>query len=91
MTEQNTDVMRITEIEAAMCQPDFWSDPQKAQELIAELNDLKAVAEGGTPYDKCRAVVSIYAGAGGDDAEDFAGMLFRMGCGKCGRVKSDTY
>lgn len=69
---------RVAEIEAAMCEPDFWNDPQKAQELIAEMNELKAVAEGGTPYDNCRAAVSIYAGAGGDDAEDFAGMLFRM-------------
>jgi protein subunit release factor A len=65
---------RIKSIEAAMCEPNFWDDPQKAQELIAELADLKAVAEGGTPYDKSRAVVSIYAGAGGDDAEDFTGM-----------------
>jgi len=74
----NRTQMRIKEIEAAMCQPDFWHNPDQAQRLIAELQDLKAVAEGGTPYDTCRAVVSIYAGAGGDDAEDFAGMLFRM-------------
>jgi peptide chain release factor 2 len=69
---------RIAEIEAAMYAPDFWNDPQKAQELIQELADLKAIAEGGTPYDNSRAVVSIYAGAGGDDSEDFAAMLFRM-------------
>ncbi len=69
---------RIADIEASMCLPDFWKDPKRAQELIAELQDLKTVAEGGTPYDKCRAIVAIYAGAGGDDAEDFAGMLFRM-------------
>lgn len=61
-----------------MCQSDFWNDSEKAQELIAELQDLKAMEEGGTPYDKYRAVVSIYAGAGGDDAEDFAGILFHM-------------
>jgi len=78
MDDASNTTMRIAEIEAAMCQPDFWNDPQKAQELIAELGDLKAVAEGGTPFDRCLAVVSIYAGAGGDDAEDFAGMLFRM-------------
>ena len=77
--------MRIQEIESAMCQPDFWNDPQKAQELIAELADCKAVAEGGTPYDKSKAVVAIYAGAGGDDAEDFAGMLFRMYLKLCER------
>jgi peptide chain release factor 2 len=70
--------MRIREIEAAMCQPDFWSDPEEARSLIAELQELKVMAEGGTPYDSSRAVVAIYAGAGGDDAEDFVDMLFRM-------------
>ncbi len=70
--------MRIKEIEAAMLQPDFWNNPQEAQDMIAELQDLKTIAAGGTPYDNSKAVVSIYAGAGGDDAEDFAGMLFRM-------------
>jgi len=69
---------RIKEIEYLMCQPDFWNDSEKAQALIQELQDLKTEEEGGTPYDKCHAVVSIYAGAGGDDAEDFAGMLFTM-------------
>ncbi len=61
-----------------MYEPNFWKDSQKAQELIQELSDLKAVSEGGSPYDSSKGVVSIYAGAGGDDAEDFAGMLFRM-------------
>jgi len=79
MGEQpNPNEIRIREIEAAMCQPDFWNDPKKAQELIAELQNLKVVAEGGSPYDAYKAIVSIYAGAGGDDAEDFAGMLFHM-------------
>jgi peptide chain release factor 2 len=69
---------RIKQIEYLMCQPDFWSDPDKAQGLIQELQDLKTTEEGGSPYDKNRAVISIVAGAGGDDAEDFAGILFRM-------------
>jgi len=29
-------------------------------------------------YDKQSAIISIYAGAGGDDAEDWAGMLYEM-------------
>lgn len=81
MADTDTDndrAMRIKEIETAMCQPDFWNSPQEAQALIAELQELQTIAEGGSVYDKLRAVVSIYAGAGGDDAEDFAGMLFRM-------------
>jgi protein subunit release factor A len=68
--------MRIKEIEAAMQAADFWSNPSEAQAMIKELQDLKAEAEGGSKYDAGNAVLSIVAGAGGDDAEDFAQMLF---------------
>ncbi|MDO8523702.1 MAG: PCRF domain-containing protein [bacterium] len=70
--------MRIAEIEAAMGQPDFWNDVEGAQKMIREMKELQAVAEGSTQYNKGPAIVSILAGAGGDDAEDFAAMLFRM-------------
>jgi peptide chain release factor 2 len=69
---------RIAEIETLMYQPDFWAQPEKAQALIRELQELKLVKEGGGKYDRGGVVVSIYAGAGGDDAEDFAAMLFSM-------------
>lgn len=69
---------RIGEIEAAMNQPDFWKEPQKAQELIKELQELKDRAEGKEKYDRNDAVFTIVAGAGGDDAEDFARMLTEM-------------
>lgn len=69
---------RIQEIETAMARPDFWTDSAKAQALIKEMKELAALAEGGSKYDAGSAVVSILAGAGGDDAEDFAGILFRM-------------
>ena len=69
---------RIKEIEAAMAQPDFWSDKDKAQTLIQELNELKAEAQGGSKYDSGDAIMSILSGAGGDDAEDFSAMLHRM-------------
>lgn len=58
--------------------PDFWGFPDKAQAMIRELHDLKAEAEGGSKYDNGNAVLSIVAGAGGDDAEDFAHMLLEM-------------
>lgn len=70
--------IRIKEIEAAMAQPDFWSDKQGAQELIKELQNLKNAQEGEGKYDKSNAIVTFLAGAGGDDAEDFAYMLFQM-------------
>ena len=76
--EKEKIVERIKEIEAAMQQPDFWSDKNDAQALIKELHDLKTEAEGGNMYDRGGAILSLVAGAGGDDAEDFARMLFEM-------------
>lgn len=47
-------------------------------ELKRELRDLEARAFFSGPYDKGDAVLSIFAGAGGQDAGDWAGMLFEM-------------
>ncbi len=69
---------RIAEIETAMLLPDFWNNPQEAQGMIKELQELKDEAEGKGKYDKNDAVLTIVAGAGGDDAEDFARMLVEM-------------
>ena len=69
---------RITEIETAMTAQDFWNDPQKAQGMIKELQELKEAAAGKEKYDRNDAVITIVAGAGGDDAEDFARMLATM-------------
>lgn len=70
--------IRIQEIETAMMQSDFWNDSKKAQELIRELQELKDSADGKGKYDRLGAVFTIVAGAGGDDAEDFARMLVEM-------------
>jgi peptide chain release factor 2 len=69
---------RISEIESAMVRPDFWNDPQKAQAMYKELEDLKNQKEGKGKFDTENAIVTIVAGAGGDDAEDFARMLVEM-------------
>lgn len=58
--------------------PDFWSDKNKAQELLRELSDLKREKEGLGKYDRGNAILSIISGAGGDDAEDFSKMLLEM-------------
>jgi peptide chain release factor 2 len=71
-------VKRIEEIETAMANADFWSDKVKAQAMIRELGELKDSLLGFGKYDKGNAVITIFAGAGGDDAEDFASMLLRM-------------
>ncbi len=70
--------VRIAEIEAAMLEPTFWNDSQKAQAMIKELQELKDAAEGKGKYDRADAVFTVVAGAGGDDAEDFARMLVEM-------------
>lgn len=68
---------RLKEIEAMMASPEFWADPAAAQAIVREYQALK---EGGSgdPLDAGDATLTILAGAGGDDAEDFAGMLRRM-------------
>lgn len=77
-SKDNLNAQRIAEIETAMLQPDFWQDKDKAQALVRELQELKATADGGGPYDAGGAIVTIFSGAGGDDAEDFSHMLFEM-------------
>ncbi len=80
----DTTEARITEIEAAMAAPDFWADKDAAQAILREYQSLK---EGGTGdvHDGGGATLGILAGAGGDDAEDFAAMLRRMYEGYAGK------
>ncbi len=77
MSEQ-TPQERIATIEATMLEPTFWNDPQQAQAMIKELQKLRDTAEGKGKFDRNDAVFTIVAGAGGDDAEDFARMLVEM-------------
>ncbi|MSU55289.1 MAG: PCRF domain-containing protein [Candidatus Taylorbacteria bacterium] len=78
MDEKQKRQNRIKELEEAMNAPDFWADKNRAQAAIKELQELKIEAKGGSPYDAGDAVMTIFSGAGGDDAEDFSAMLFSM-------------
>ncbi len=69
---------RIKEIEDAMVRSDFWNNPKEAQAMFKELETLKAEKDGKGKYDRNNAIVTVVAGAGGDDAEDFARMLVEM-------------
>jgi peptide chain release factor 2 len=69
---------KIEELEASMSDADFWSDKDKAQSQIRELQDLKDELAGVGKYDKGDAVVTIFSGAGGTDAEDFSRILLEM-------------
>ncbi|MDO8536780.1 MAG: PCRF domain-containing protein [bacterium] len=68
---------RITEIETLMASGDFWLDKNKAQEILREYNTLKEGGDGEN-FDGGDAIMTIFSGAGGDDAEDFTGMLLEM-------------
>ncbi len=81
---------KITELEAQMYAPDFWNDKNNAQVILKEIEDLKNKLEGGGKYDKGNAVLSIFTGAGGDDAEDFSRMLYDMYLKFCERKNFST-
>lgn len=51
---------------------------QQLAESEAEFNKLKDDLKFNGPYDDHDAILSIYAGAGGTDAQDWTQMLFRM-------------
>jgi len=69
---------KIKELEEGMTSPDFWADKERAQAVIKEIQKLKDELEGGGEYDGGDALMTIFSGAGGDDAEDFSAMLLRM-------------
>ena len=81
---------RIVELEAQMYAPDFWNDKNNAQTVLKEIEDLKIKLEGGGKYDKGNAILSIFTGAGGDDAEDFSRMLYEMYLKFCERKNFST-
>ncbi len=63
----------------------YLGDASLAEDLHAQLAELehlfeslKAELKFTGPYDEHAAIVSIYAGAGGTDAQDWAQMLLRM-------------
>lgn len=76
--ESNDIREKITALELEMQQGNFWEDKNRAQLKIKELQDLKDALEGASKYDRGSAIMTIFSGAGGDDAEDFSAMLLRM-------------
>ncbi len=69
---------KIENIEIEMSSSDFWADKEKAQRTLKEHQALKDELEGVGKYDKGSAAMTIFSGAGGDDAEDFSRILVEM-------------
>jgi len=69
---------KIHEYEQLMLDPFFWNNKDQAQHTIAEIARMKDELSGDTKYNKGNAIINLFAGAGGDDAEDFTRILFEM-------------
>jgi len=69
---------KIKELEEQMSAIDFWNNKEKATAVIKELNKLRADEQEVGKYDSSNAIITIFSGAGGDDAEDFSAILFSM-------------
>ncbi len=69
---------RIEALEKEMQQSNFWTDKERAREKIKELAELKGQLAGEGKYDKGDAIITVFSGAGGDDAEDWSRILVEM-------------
>lgn len=77
---------KLQDLQKKMAKPEFWQDKEKAQKFVKEYNELKKQIEiqKSRPeffkgdYDRNNAILTISAGTGGVEAQDWANMLFRM-------------
>jgi len=69
---------KIEELEATMASAEFWADKDRAQRTLREHEVLKNELAGVGKYDAGGAVMTIFSGAGGDDAEDFSRIILAM-------------
>lgn len=69
---------QLHDLEQQMYQADFWNDKDRAQQVLRDIEEIKSKIAGAGKYDRGDCVLSIFTGAGGDDAEDFSRMLYEM-------------
>jgi peptide chain release factor 2 len=80
----------LEKLENEMVSPNFWEDKNKAQAILRRIQELKAEIAGVGKYDQGDAVMTIFSGAGGDDAEDFSAMLLNMYLKYCSKNNLET-
>ncbi|MEQ1561717.1 MAG: PCRF domain-containing protein [Nitrospira sp.] len=79
MEDKNKDLKKELEtLEQEMNSVDFWSNKENAQTVLKRIQGLKTEIAGVGKYDSGDAVMTIFSGAGGDDAEDFSSILLDM-------------
>ena len=76
--ELNDLIKKFDEIEHGLTQIGTQMNTDKIREIGKKIRQLEIEHLFTGKYDKQSAILSIYAGAGGQDAEDWAGMLFEM-------------
>ena len=91
MLESNRIKNEIEELEVKMSQDDFWLDVEKAKEEIKKYEDLKSKLRAEEEILKGGAIINIFTGAGGDDAEDWTRMLFEMYKNFCEKQNWETF
>lgn len=69
------DVYELSELKDETMQEELSS---QLDSIVSQLAELKEELKFSGKYDEHDAIVSIYAGAGGTDAQDWAQMLLRM-------------
>lgn len=69
---------RLAEIEKMMADNDFWNNKDYALSIIREYESLSAPNVSSANMPVSGVIIGLYAGAGGDDSEDFVRMLYEM-------------
>ncbi len=75
MEKQASDIAELVSLEDSSLQPEIQSEVEK---LASRLDELELEAAFSSEYDSRNAILSIHAGAGGTEAQDWAQMLMRM-------------
>ncbi len=73
--KQASDIAELVSLEDSSLQPEIQSEVEK---LASRLDELELEAAFSGEYDSRNAILSIHAGAGGTESQDWAQMLMRM-------------